>query len=217
MLDSMLFLCIITLSFYAQEHLKLIRKEKMEEQEIDAHGEKRVLKAVQKKGLSVSDIILTAILLAAGAVLKFFIGSIINIGGMKPNFIIAMYCMAILLIQPKIWEAAVIGLVAGAVCQFFPGSPYLNFGSELAGAIVMALLIRIPLKIGKFNAGPAVSTFLSTAVSGTLFIIMLFLFLGAAKQTLVAYIPIVLCTAVFNAVIVQILYVPLKLATHRNV
>ncbi len=188
----------------------------MEEQDNITQGEKRELKIEQKKGLSVSDVILTAVLLAAGAVLKFFVGSLVNIGGMKPNFIIAMYCMAILLIRPRIWEAAVIGLVAGAVCQFFPGSPYLNFGSELAGAVVMALLIRVPMKIGKLNAGPAVSTFLSTAVSGTLFIAMLFLFLGAAKQTLAAYVPIVLCTAVFNAVIVQILYVPLKLATHRN-
>jgi hypothetical protein len=158
----MLFLCIITFRFLCTRTAETERKEKMEERENEVHGEKRELKAVQKKGLSVSDIILTAILLAAGAVLKFFIGSIVNIGGMKPNFIIAMYCMAILLIRPKIWEAAVIGLVAGAVCQFFPGSPYLNFGSELAGAVVMALLIRIPMKIGKFNAGPAVSTFLST-------------------------------------------------------
>ena len=57
-------------------------------------GEKRVLETSEKKGLQIRDLILVAVLLAAGAVLKFFVGSLINIGGMKPNFIIAMYCMA---------------------------------------------------------------------------------------------------------------------------
>ena len=62
-------------------------------------------------------------LLAAGFVLKFFAGSFINIGGMKPNFIIAMHCLAILIIRPKVYEAAIIGLLAGAVCQFSPARP----------------------------------------------------------------------------------------------
>lgn len=55
-------------------------------------------------------LILAAVLLAAGAVLKFFAGSVINIGGMKPNFIIAMYCLAILRIRPSLPRAAVIGV-----------------------------------------------------------------------------------------------------------
>ena len=37
--------------------------------------EKRVVKEEVKKGLSISDIILVAVLLAAGFVLKFFAGS----------------------------------------------------------------------------------------------------------------------------------------------
>lgn len=83
-------------------------------------------------------LILTAVLLAAGAVLKFFAGSVINIGGMKPNFIIAMYCLAILLIRPSLPRAAV--------------------------------------------------------------------------ETLAAYVPIVLCTALINCVIVGVLYVPARAA-----
>ena len=87
---------------------------------------KRELEVKASKGLGMKDLILVAVLLAAGAVLKYFVGSLINIGGMKPNFIIAMYCMAILLIKPRVIEAAVIGIIAGIVCQFFPGTPYLN-------------------------------------------------------------------------------------------
>lgn len=178
--------------------------------------EKRELVQEEKKsGLTIADLLLTAILLAAGAVLKFFVGSFINIGGMKPNFIIAMYCMIIVLIRPNIIYAAIIGLLAGAICQFFPGTPYLNFASELAGAIAMCLLIKIPLKFGKYDPIPALATFLSTVVSGGLYTVLLLTAMHADKATLAAYVPIVLCTALFNAVIVQILYIPLKLALKK--
>ena len=187
----------------------------MENKEMETTQEKIELKAENKKGLNIADLLLTAILLAAGAVLKFFVGSIINIGGMKPNFIIAMYCMIIVLIRPKILYCAVIGLLAGAICQFFPGTPYLNFASELAGALAMGLLIKCPLKFGKFDPVPALATFLSTVVSGGLYTVLLIFVIHADKATLVAYIPIVLCTALFNAVIVQILYYPLKKALKK--
>ncbi len=177
---------------------------------------KRELKTEGKRGISIRDLILIGVLLAAGAVLKYFVGSIINIGGVKPNFIIAMYCLGILLVKPKLYEGAAIGLLAGAVCQFFPGTPYLNFISEFAGAIVMTLMIRLVLKIGKMDLTPAVATFVSTVVSGSLFVSFLILFLNASTSTLVAYIPIVLGTAVINTVIVQGLYVPLKLAIKQD-
>ncbi|MCR5063565.1 MAG: hypothetical protein K6A89_09845 [Treponema sp.] len=178
--------------------------------------EKRELVQTEKKsGLSISDLLLTAILLAAGAVLKFFVGSIVNIGGMKPNFIIAMYCMIIVLIRPNIIYAAIIGILAGAICQFFPGTPYLNFASELAGAIAMYFLIKLPLKLGKFDPIPAIATFFSTVISGGLYTVLLLTLMHADKATLAAYVPIVLCTALFNAVIVQILYIPLKLALKK--
>ena len=51
---------------------------------------KREIARKEKYGLDIVDILLIGILLAAGAVLKFFVGSVINFG-MKPNFIIAMY------------------------------------------------------------------------------------------------------------------------------
>ena len=179
-------------------------------------AEKREVATENKKGLNITDLLLTAILLAAGAVLKFFVGSFINIGGMKPNFIIAMYCMIIVLIKPNIIYGAIIGILAGAICQFFPGTPYLNFASELAGALVMTLLIKaMTFKFGKYNPVPAIATFLSTVVSGGLYTVLLLTVMHADKATLVAYIPIVLCTALFNAVIVQILYIPLKLALKK--
>jgi hypothetical protein len=178
-------------------------------------AEKRELVREKTSGFSISDLILVAVLLAAGAVLKLCVGSLVNFFGMKPNFIIAMYCLAILLVRPAktsaaFGQAAVIGILAGAICQFLPGTPWLNFISELLGAGCMAFIARIPMKIGKISFSAAVSTFVSTLVSGSAFVICLFLFLDAASKSLVAYIPIVFFTAVINAVIVQLLYIPLK-------
>jgi hypothetical protein len=179
-------------------------------------GEKRVVEVKEKKGLSLSDVMLIGILLAAGAVLKFFVGSVINFG-MKPNFIIAMYCLIVLLIRPKVKEAVIIGILAGAICQFFPGTPYINFVSEILGAVTMCLLTKIKLPVK--NAADiviktTVNTFLSTLVSGFAFVGMMYLlFYTGANVTptpLAIFLGIIFGTATINAVIVLVLYPPLK-------
>lgn len=179
---------------------------------------KREVASEEKKGLGVSEILLIGILLAAGAVLKFFVGSVINFG-MKPNFIIAMYCLIVLLIRPRVKEAAIIGILAGAVCQFFPGQPYINFGSELIGAVAMVLLLKIPMNIGKISLSPIVGTFISTLISGFTFIgIMYVMYYTGAEITptpLAAFMAIIFGTAFINAIIVQVLYIPLKLALKK--
>ena len=83
-----------------------------------SQGRKRDVTAPQKKaGLTTQDLILVAVLLAAGAVLKLTVGSLLSSMGMKPNFIIAMYCLAIILTRPKVGQALIIGLLAGLICQ----------------------------------------------------------------------------------------------------
>jgi hypothetical protein len=179
---------------------------------------KREVANREKRGLGASDALLIGILLAAGAVLKFFVGSVINFG-MKPNFIIAMYCLVILLIKPKIHEAAIIGLLSGAICQFFPGQPYINFASELVGAVVMSLLAMLPMSLGKFSLKPVVCTFFSTLSSGFSFIgVMYLMYYSGADITptpLAIFMAIIFGTAFINSVIVQVLYVPLKLALKK--
>ena len=173
-------------------------------------AEKRTVSVEEKNGFSVEDLIVVAVLLAAGAVLKLVVGSVINFFGMKPNFIIASYCLAILLIRPKLYQSAIIGLLAGAICQFLPGTPWLNLISELVGAVAMGLLIHVPMKFGQFDANPMISTFLSTVLSGGTYTICLFAFVKATTEGLVAYIPIVLCTALINMILVQLLFLPLR-------
>lgn len=181
--------------------------------------EKRVVLKEKKAGLSTADVLLVGVLLAVGAVLKFFVGSMISVG-MKPNFIIAMYCLAILLIKPKFLEAIIIGILAGAICQVFPGTPYINIISEPIGAIVMAIIVYLPMQIKKFSLKPIVGTFLSTLASGFTFIGVLYaaFYAGATVKTVPIgiFIGIIFGTAIINTIIVQVLYIPLKLALGRD-
>ena len=174
-------------------------------------AEQRVIsKDTGKKGFTIADLILVAVLIAAGAVLKMCVGSVINFFGMKPNFIIAMYGLAIAVIRPKVYQAAIIGLITGAVCQFLPGTPWLNFISELLGAVCMCLMLKIPMHFTKARLEIIICTFVSTVVSGGSFVLCLFISLNSPASALVAYVPIVLGTAVLNCIIVQVLYYPIK-------
>jgi hypothetical protein len=186
-------------------------------------AEKREVIRREKKGLDVRDLLLTGMLLAAGAVLKLVVGSVINFG-MKPNFIIAMYCLVIMLIRPGLVEAAIIGLLSGAICQFFPGQPYINFVSELLGAAAMCLFIKIPFEKLRFSAAPVVKTvfcvFFSTLVSGFSFIAVMYLMYYAGADItptpLAIFMGIIFGTATINAIIVQALYLPLRLILKKR-
>ncbi|ACV22310.1 Uncharacterised protein [Slackia heliotrinireducens] len=174
--------------------------------------------AESKNGLGTQDLILIAVLLAAGAVLKLTVGSLLSSMGMKPNFIIAMYCLAIILTKPKVGQAAIIGLLAGILCQLpmLNATPLLNLVSELLGATVCGLLINVGMNIGgKLDINPLVNTFVSTVVSGGSFAAMA-IYINVVSQggdvavAAATYAAIVLGTATFNAILVQVLVPPMR-------
>lgn len=183
---------------------------------------KRTVAAQDKKGLGIQDLILVAVLLAAGAVLKLTVGSLLASFGMKPNFIIAAYCLAIIIIRPNVAQSLVIGLIAGLVCQIpmLNATPLLNIPSELLGALACGLLIRVPMKIGKLDVNPLVNTFISTCVSGFTFA-ALSVYInvvsvgGDFAVAMAAYVAIVLGTATFNCIFVEVLATPLKKVLKR--
>ena len=191
---------------------------------VGPRGAKRELQQEKSTdGLSVRDIVLVAVLLAAGAVLKLTVGSLFTSMGMKPNFIIAMYCLAIILVRPKVGQAVIIGLLAGLICQIplLNATPLLNIPSEVLGALVCGLLIKVPMRLGgKIDVNPLVNTFFSTVVSGGVFA-FLSAYINVVSTggdlfvALAAYVIIVLGTAVFNCILVQILALPLAKVLKR--
>jgi hypothetical protein len=161
------------------------------------------------------DIAIVGILLAIGAILRFFLAMLHT--PLTPNMIIAFYCLAIILIQPKVYEALGIGLVAGLLSMLISSSmfPPANLVSEPLGALVCFGLYVVLKNRTRF--APTVTTFLATLASGFTFAAIAIIFVGATILTkydgnlldfVVVFVPIVVITAVFNAIIVQILYIP---------
>lgn len=163
------------------------------------------------------DIAIVGILLAVGAILRFFLAMLHT--PLTPNMIIAFYCLAIILIRPKVHEALGIGIVAGILSMMISSSlfPPANLISEPVGALVcfgLYAAMRTRTKLA-----PTITTFLTTLASGFTFAAIAIVFVSATilsnpkyhgnmMEFVIAFVPIVVITAVFNAVIVQILYIP---------
>jgi hypothetical protein len=172
--------------------------------------------------LKSKDIAIVGILLAVGVILRFFM-ALLDLP-MTPNVIIAFYCLAIILVRPKIHEALMIGLV-GAALSFLVSSSIFrpaNFISEPLGALVCFALYALIQKRTSF--APGITTFVATLASGVTFaVIALFAVtqgIVVSKATvggLVAtFIPIIVVTAIVNAIIVQLLFIPSNRALMRG-
>ncbi|WP_425059507.1 hypothetical protein SCACP_00990 [Sporomusa carbonis] len=152
----------------------------------------------------------SAMLLAIGAILRLVSPSI---AGISPNWIIAMYCLAIVLFRPSIGRAVGIGLVAGALCLATSKSvfPYGNLISEPVGALVCAAIVGLPLtmKLGRVDLRPAAGALCGTLASGLTFTTLAKLILGLPlKVYLYGMLPVVLTVAAANTIIAQLLYYP---------
>ena len=172
-----------------------------------------VAASADKRGsLDIAALVLLAILLAAGFVLNFTLGNALAISGIKPQFIIAAYCLAVLLVRPGVPQAVVIGLVSAAVIQPTTSILGLNFLTEAAGAASMALVVRAA---GTGKAVPFAGALFTTFVSGALFAVCGTVLMQADMATVLVKLPTVLGTAAFNAAVVQALFLPLSKIVRR--
>ena len=165
--------------------------------------------------LDISALILLAVLLAAGLILNMTLGNALAMTGIKPQFIIAAYALAILLTRGGFAQAAVFGLISAAVIQINTSIPGLNFATEVAGALTMAALVRSDIRIAGRSVTPLVAAFAATLVSGALFAVAGTVLSGFAIEAALVKVPIVAGTAAFNAIVVQTLYLPLRAARRQ--
>ena len=177
----------------------------------DTNSQARTVTAAAHTGTDVTSLILLAILLAAGFILNLTVGNSLAMISIKPQFIIASYALAILLTKADFKQAAIFGLISAAVIQFTTSIPGLNFVTELVAALAMAALIKLDGR----NVTPLVAAFVTTLLSGALFAVAGTLIMGAALATVAVKVPLVLGTAVFNAIVVQALYFPLNKVLNR--
>ena len=175
----------------------------------------RTVTAVDHGKLDLKALTLYAILLAAGFVLnltvsKFFSG--LTGGFLSPEFIIAAFCLEILIIKPNIGQAAVIGLLAGVVIQITASVKGPDLIAEPVAAVVMALLVSAFAESKAKGLLPLVGTFVVTFISGIIYAVI-FSFLIMKNPAFVAVMaPVVAATGVANAIIVAALHLPIKKA-----
>lgn len=178
----------------------------------DQNNARTVTAETTKKNgvVDVTSLVLLAILLAAGFILNMTVGNALAIVGIKPQFIISAYCLAILLTKASFVQAIIYGVISACVIQITTSIPGLNFLSETVAALAMAALIRIDMKLGGKDVTPFVATLVTTFISGGIFAVVGTVIMGAAIETVVVKVPIVVGTALFGAIVVQALYFPLR-------
>ena len=127
------------------------KKEKREESGRERNGaygtESRAEKAEscvgrERRGPSISDVILVGVLLAAGASLKFFCGFAVFRGDeaeFHNSYVLSFNTYH----KAEIQRSGRHRPSGRSDMPVFPGTPYLNFVSELVGAVVMAAFMRI--------------------------------------------------------------------------
>ena len=155
---------------------------------------------------------ITAMLFAIGIILHTVSP---NVGGVTPNWTIAMYAIVINLTRPPLKRAIGIGFVAGLT--LIPSSksafPLGNIASELSGATTCCLLVKafVACHMGDWRLTPFITGFVSTFVSGSVFTFILRTVLGLPlKVWIFAMLPVVAVVGVINGLITFGLFRPVK-------
>ena len=176
---------------------------------------------VKHHALDITSLVLVAVLFAAGCILDFTVAKPLRIGNIQPEFVIASFCLAILLVRPKIYQGAIIGALAATLIQLNTSIPFLEYACDIPAAIIMtAILIGyvhlFPRDAArKVSVFPFIATFVTTVISGCIFASIATCFIMHSPEMIIGMLPIIFGTAAFNAIIVEILYTPIRLVLHK--
>lgn len=182
-------------------------------------GSARTVNAVDRGGLDIKSLVLLAVLLAAGFILNFTVGKAISAvsgGAIAPEFIISAFCLTILIVRSNLLQALVIGLISAAVIQVTTTSPGIDFVAEGVAAVVMALIVNAGMSTGAKAIIPTVGTFVTTFLSGFIFMVIKMAMMGFATELAAVMMPVIALTAVFNAILVGALCLPVRKALGLN-
>ena len=182
-------------------------------QNTNTSAQARTVTSVDRGKLDIKALVLLAVLLAAGFILNFTVGkaiSTISAGTIAPEFIISAFCLTILIVRPNAVQALIIGLVSAAVIQITTTSPGIDFVAEGIAAVVMALIVNAGMKTGAKAIIPTVGTFVTTFLSGAIFMVIKMAMMQFDTSLVSQMLPVVALTAVFNAILVGALYLPIK-------
>jgi len=156
--------------------------------------------------MKLKDMVLTSLLIAIGLVLHYVVPPIV--GGMKPDFMLAMLFVALYIDQsPK--NALLAGLLAGifsALTTGFPGGQIANMVDKFVTAFAVMAMIKA---FSKFNSNLTVlfTAFVGTIISGVVFLQTALFVVGNLPTAFsVLFTSIVLPAAVINTIATFVCY-----------
>lgn len=176
---------------------------------------------VKNHALDITSLVLVAVLFAAGCILDFTVAKSLSIGNIQPEFVIASFCLSILLVRPKIYQGAIIGALAATLIQFNTSIPFLEYACDIPAANIMTAILIGYIRVfpkdaaRKVSVFPFIATFITTVISGCIFALIAAFFILHSPNMVMVMLPIILGTAVFNAVVVEVLYAPIRLVLHK--
>ena len=176
-------------------------------------GRARTVAACDGDGIKIKNLVLLAVLLAAGFILNFTVGKAISAvsgGAISPEFIISAFCLAILIVRPGIGQALIMGLISAAVIQITTSTPGVDFIAEGVAAMAMAAIVRMGMRGATGTLIPVVGTFATTFLSGVIFMVIKMALMGFASQLAAVMLPVIALSSVFNAILVGALYQPVR-------
>lgn len=156
--------------------------------------------------MNTKSLVLSAMLLGVGTVLYLVIPGI-N-GGMKPDFLLTMMFIAIIL-TASLKHTVVVGLATGILSGLFstfPGGFIPNVIDKIITALVFFLLLTVLKQVADKLVTQAVLTAIGTALSGTIFLASAIFLMGAEVPFGELYLLVVLPAIALNTIAFVIIY-----------
>ncbi|WP_243296293.1 tryptophan transporter [Bacillus litorisediminis] len=163
--------------------------------------------------MKTKELVLLALLIAMGAVLHIVVPPFI--GGMKPDLLLIMMFLGIILF-PRVGNVLLVGLAAGIISALttgFPGGQIPNIIDKLVTAFIFFALFIVLNKIAAHVATVTILTAIGTFISGMIFLGSAFILFGLPDAFLALATGVVLPAVGLNAVFMLIIYpIALKLS-----
>ncbi|BBW97299.1 MULTISPECIES: tryptophan transporter [Geobacillus] len=167
--------------------------------------------------MNVRTLVSMALLVGIGAVLHAVIPGLF--AGMKPDMMLAMMFLAILLF-PSAKAVGLVGVATGfisAMTTTFPGGQLPNIIDKIITAFVVFALVAVLRNYRQTVIGAVVLAAVGTVISGTVFLTAALLLVGLPGGTAFSalFVAVVLPTAALNAAAMAIVY-PIAAAIFRR-
>lgn len=156
--------------------------------------------------MNTKNLVLSAMLLGIGTVLYLVIPPFL--GSMKPDFLLTMMFVAILL-TPNLKHTVVVGLATGILSGLFTtflGGFLPNVIDKVLTSLVFFAVLLAVQALGKKLAAQAVLTALGTALSGAIFLASAIFIMGAEVPFGQLYLAVVLPAIAVNTVAFIVIY-----------